>query len=96
MIETVSQIIIFATGVPAIMMLSIGGKWRRRGCGIALFGQIFWLYSTYNYEQWGIFFLAIWYIFSYSIGLAKKDWSQNANLFAKCNKMLKSIMSKVC
>ncbi|MEK0336997.1 MAG: hypothetical protein QQN41_06130 [Nitrosopumilus sp.] len=94
MFETISQIVIFITGVPAIMMLSIGGKWRRIGCGIALFGQIFWLYSTYNHEQWGIFSLAVWYVFAYSIGLAKIDSLQNANFVAKCNKMIKSIIKK--
>jgi hypothetical protein len=66
----VVQAIIFATSAAAMWLLTDRSEKRRRaGCWIGLLGQPFWLYSTFG-TQWGIFGLAVLYLYCYARGIA--------------------------
>lgn len=62
------QIMIAITGVAAIWLsqdkLDSRRKW---ACIFGMVGQPFWMYTTYQAEQWGIFILT----FAYTAGWAK-------------------------
>ncbi len=63
------QIIIFVTSASAIWLVSSKKHWRRWGYIIGLVGQPFWLYSTFVEKQWGIFLLALFYMYSWGQGV---------------------------
>jgi hypothetical protein len=59
---TFDQIIIFLTGMIAIWLVNDKREHYRKYSSIfGLIGQPFWFYTTYIAEQWGIFFLTIFY-----------------------------------
>lgn len=64
------QIAIAITGVIAIWLTQQGREdIKKYACLFGLAGQPFWFYVTYQAEQWGIFTLAIFYTYSWLIGL---------------------------
>lgn len=63
------QAIIFALGGAAIWLISRNEPWGRWGFVVGLTAQPFWMYSTWTTLQYGMFFLSIWYTYSYCEGI---------------------------
>lgn len=47
---------------------------------IHLISEPFWLYSSWNSRQWGIFALSLWYAFSFINGIYNHWWKHNPTL----------------
>ena len=47
--------------------------WKKYACIFGLIGQPFWLYTTYNSEQWGMFILSLFYTYAWWLGI-KNNW----------------------
>ena len=67
--ETIAQIIIIVFGAVAIWLIGRREVWKRWGYIIGLCAQPAFLYTTWKYEQWGIFLLALWYTYAYGQGI---------------------------
>ena len=68
------QIFIAFTGVIAIWITQQkNNDIKKYACFFGLAGQPFWFYSAYTNEQWGIFFICVFYTYSWFIGL-KSNW----------------------
>ena len=68
------QAIIAITGILSIWLVNDERReWARWACIIGLIGQPFWIYSSLENEQWGIFVLSIIYVFAWLRGL-KQYW----------------------
>ena len=63
------QVIIFTMTASSIWFVSRKEKWMRWGYIIGLLVQPLWLYTSYVSEQWGIFSLCFFYIYSWSMGI---------------------------
>ena len=64
--DIISQIIIFAFGILAIILVARKNKW---GFVFGLLSQPFWYITSYTHKQWGIFFISIAYTLSWSYGI---------------------------
>jgi len=64
--DTISQFVIFFTGVAAIFLVARRNKW---GFVLGLIGQPFWFITTYLHGQWGLFFLNFAYAFVWGYGI---------------------------
>lgn len=64
--DTIAQIGIAAFGIAAIILVAKKNKW---GFVFGLLSQPFWLITSYLNEQWGVLFLSVIYIFSWSLGI---------------------------
>lgn len=63
------QIIIMLSSCVAISLLTTGTeKARRVGSLIGLIGQPFWLWSTFEAGQWGMFVVSAWFTYRYIVG----------------------------
>ena len=65
-LDTIAQIGIAVFGVAAVMLVAKKNKW---GFVLGLASQPFWLITSYLNKQWGVFFLSIIYLFSWSLGI---------------------------
>jgi len=63
------QIAIFITGISAVW-LSQDRKSavRKYACLFGLAGQPFWMYSSYQADQWGVFILSFFYTVAWAKG----------------------------
>jgi hypothetical protein len=77
------QIIIVFLSASAIFMISRKENWSKWGYLVGLIGQPFWLYSTYHSEQWGIFLLSMFYIYSWGTGVYNYCLNDIKNAFKK-------------
>ena len=66
MIDTICQIGVALFGVTAITLVSMKNKW---GFVFGLASQPFWFITSFNNEQWGIFFLSMFYTGSWVYGI---------------------------
>lgn len=65
----IPQIVIPLVGVTAIWLTqSPNEKARRYACLFGLAGQPFWLWATYEAQQWGIFAVCLLYAASWARG----------------------------
>lgn len=65
-----TQIAIFIFGVSAILLVGYkDDEIRKWGFVLGLIGQPFWIYSSYQSEQWGILLMTLFYTFSWSRGI---------------------------
>ncbi len=70
----VSQIAIALLGAIAIWLTQQQNEQRKKyACLFGLAGQPFWLYSSMQAEQWGIFFLSFVYAGVWVVGI-KNYW----------------------
>lgn len=69
MIETICQIWILIFGCLAIWFVSRREHWMRWGYIFGLIGQPVWVYVTFVSEQWGMFLLTWFYVYSWSQGI---------------------------
>lgn len=67
--ENISQIGIIIFGASAIWFVSRREKWRRWGYIFGILSQPFWFISAYQTKQWGIFFISVWYTYSWAQGI---------------------------
>lgn len=81
MIDTIIQIGIVLTGIPAIWLLNNGYRF---GAVIGLFGQIFWFMTAFRSKEWGIFVLCLFYTYSWACGVY--NWIKERNNDDKNNK----------
>lgn len=65
-IDLITQVAIFVLGVGAIVLIARKNKW---GFVVGLCSQPFWFISTIRSEQWGIFALAVVYLFTWIYGI---------------------------
>lgn len=66
----IAQIGIGVFGMTAVMLLPCKDeKIRRWGYVLGVCAQPFWFYETYTKEQWGIFFLSIFYSINWLRGV---------------------------
>lgn len=59
---------ILITGAIAVWIVTCKTEWRLWGCIIGLMGQPFWLWATWESQQWGMFVLSVWYTYSWLHG----------------------------
>ena len=72
------QIGIALTGCVAIWLTQQGNdNWKKYACLFGLAGQPFWIYSSYNAEQYGILAMTILYSYSWLVGV-KNNWLPTA------------------
>ena len=57
----------------AVWLISEDRNTRRQRWGwlIGLSAQPFWLYATWQSEQWGMFVLSIWYVYAWAKGVRR-------------------------
>jgi len=65
-LDLISQIGVAFFGIIAIILVARKNKW---GFVFGLASQPFWLLTSYLNKQWGVFFLSIFYVFSWAYGL---------------------------
>lgn len=73
MLDIVSQLGIGVFGMTAIFLVGTKGKYRRWAYIVGLAAQPFWFYTTWQNEQWGIFFLCFLYTISWANGV-RNHW----------------------
>jgi nicotinamide riboside transporter PnuC len=66
MLDNVCQAVICTLSIAAIFLVSRKNKW---GFVLGLVSQPFWLITTYQHKQWGIFFLSLVYAFNWAYGI---------------------------
>jgi hypothetical protein len=72
--DVVAQVGIALTGATAIFVVGLKEPRRRRwGFVLGVCGQPFWIYTTWNHEQWGILLLTAVYTYSWINGL-RNHW----------------------
>lgn len=64
----ICQIGIMIFGATAVFLVGTKGKWRRWGYVCGMCAQPFWYWTTWENQQWGIFFLCFFYSFSWING----------------------------
>ncbi|MCX6719691.1 MAG: nicotinamide mononucleotide transporter [Candidatus Staskawiczbacteria bacterium] len=72
--DFIAQIGITVFGVSAIILVARKNKW---GFVIGLVSQPFWLITSYLNKQWGVFFLTVVYVFSWSYGIYESFYRKN-------------------
>ncbi len=74
----ISEIGIVTFGALAIYLVGLkpDNPWQRWGYICGLCSQPFWFYTTYHAEQWGIFGISVWYLYSWANGL-RNNWAPN-------------------
>lgn len=65
----IAQIFIGLFGATAIWMIGRNKSWSKWGYVVGLASQPFWIYETITQQQWGILFLCIFYLYSWSEGV---------------------------
>ncbi|MCK5600499.1 hypothetical protein KAR91_01450 [Candidatus Pacearchaeota archaeon] len=65
------QVGLLLFGAAAIYLVGLepSNPYQKWGYVVGLISQPFWLYATYRDEQWGIFYLSIFYTYSWSAGI---------------------------
>jgi nicotinamide riboside transporter PnuC len=64
--DTISQIGITIFGVTAIVLVAKKNKW---GFVFGLLSQSFWIITSFINKQWGVLFLSIIYVGSWTLGI---------------------------
>ena len=66
----IAQVGIAVFGVAAIFLVTgSDARMRAAGCACGLCSQPFWLWTTWENGQWGIFALSVFYAYSWGRGL---------------------------
>ena len=67
--KIIPQVAIMIFGCSAIWLVGRREKWRRWGYILGLCSQPFWFWTTLAHRQYGIFFLCLWYTYSWGQGV---------------------------
>ncbi len=78
------QFFIVVFSCSAIWLVNRKEEWSKYGYLCGMLGQPFWLYSTYTTEQWGIFALSLFYLYSWSQGFKNYLWNDFKTFCKKC------------
>ena len=68
-IDSICQAFITIFGGVAIWLLGRKETWARWGYILGFLSQPFWFYTTIKNHQWGIFLLALWYMYCWGQGI---------------------------
>jgi nicotinamide riboside transporter PnuC len=71
--DFIAQIGVTVFGVTAIILVSRNNRW---GFVIGLISQPFWLLTSFINKQWGVFFLTVIYVFSWSYGIYQQFYKK--------------------
>lgn len=63
------QILIVLFSCTAIWLITTNKPYGKWGYVIGFLGQPLWLYSSYTTNQWGIFVLSLFYMFTWGRGI---------------------------
>lgn len=63
------QILIFTLSALAMFLITRKESWSKYGYIIGLISQPFWLWTSYEHSQWGIFALGIFYCYTWIQGI---------------------------
>lgn len=77
------QILIVLFSCSAIYLVSQKHKYAKWGYLIGFIGQPLWLYTSFVTEQWGIFILSLFYMYSWGIGIYNYCLIDIKNAFKK-------------
>jgi len=69
MLDSIIQMIILITSAASIWFIGRKEHWSKWGYVIGIVSQPFWLYTTYQNSQWGLFALSIFYLYSWGMGV---------------------------
>ena len=71
-LDSICQASIIVTGaIQAWLFTRADTELSTLGCIVGLVGAPFWFYTSFKNKQYGIFVVAIWYIFCFVDGLLK-------------------------
>jgi len=76
-LEFTLEMIIFITGALSIWLLARDEGWSRWGFIVGIIGQPCWVYTTISNGQWGLFFLTLFYTYSFAMGIYNKFIKRN-------------------
>ena len=74
-IETAVQIVIFVFGITGLIALAANRVFL--GCILALIGESFWIWSSYEAGQWGSVSVLTLYLIVYMLGIITR-WPRKA------------------
>lgn len=74
--EIISQFAILIIMALTNYLISRTDKWNKWGFVVGLTGQPFWFYSTWINNQYGMFVLAIWCTYTWSIGIYNRFYKK--------------------
>lgn len=66
--DIIVQVIITVCSCGSIFLLS-GKKYVKWGFVVGLLGQPFWVWTSWDNAQWGIFLVSLWFTFSHGRGI---------------------------
>ncbi|EKD56830.1 MAG: hypothetical protein ACD_58C00073G0002 [uncultured bacterium] len=76
MTDLLLQIVLAILSISAIILVARKNKW---GFVFGLASQPFWFITSYQNEQWGVFFISIIYTFSWAYGVYEWFFRDNVN-----------------
>ncbi len=84
------QLIIAITGLTALALTQfpVPDHWRKFAPVFGLIGQPFWIMSTYNSPEWGIFILCCCYLVVWIIGFYRAWIAKDFYGFRELNRQL--------
>ena len=67
----VDQVGLLLFGAAAIYLVGLepNNPYQKWGYVVGLISQPFWLYSSFKMRNWGIFYLSIFYTYSWGVGI---------------------------
>ncbi|OGG97109.1 MAG: hypothetical protein A2527_13240 [Candidatus Lambdaproteobacteria bacterium RIFOXYD2_FULL_50_16] len=68
-LDQVAQVAIVLLGGGSIWLIGRKESWMRWGYIVGLISQPFWFWAAWRAEQWGLFLLCFWYLYSWSQGI---------------------------
>ncbi|EKD40816.1 MAG: hypothetical protein ACD_74C00157G0001 [uncultured bacterium] len=75
MINAIQFLITISSCVAITLLTGESEKSKRVGCLVGLVGQPFWLWSTFEAGQWGMFLVSAWFTYRYIVGATPKRLS---------------------
>ena len=64
-----AQLGIMVFGCSAIWFVGRRERWKRWGYILGMCSQPFWVWTSYEHAQWGIFILTFWYTYAWGQGI---------------------------
>lgn len=79
--DVVQGFLLMMSGTAVWLLAGKNEKRQLIGCIIGVCGQPLWLWSTWIYGQWGIFILALVFLYSYGKGaIVRMPWRKHGRL----------------
>lgn len=79
--DIVQGFLLALSGTAVWLLASRNERRQRIGCIIGVCGQPLWLWTTWLHGQWGIFILALVFLYSYGKGaIVRTSWWKHGRL----------------